>query len=50
MSQHKILNEKVFSDEVKKQEEGGRTFFKKKKGDSKHDLVKTWFLKRKESM
>ena len=36
-----IFNDKVFSGEVKKQEEGERTFIKKKKkGDSKHDLVK----------
>ena len=35
MSQQ-IFNDKVFSREVKKQEEGERTFFKKKK-DSKHD-------------
>ena len=35
-----IFNDKVFSGEVKKQEEGEGTFIKKKKGDSKHDLVK----------
>ena len=34
-----MFNDKVFSREVKKQEEGERTFFSKK-GDSKHDLVK----------
>ena len=48
MSQQ-IFNDKVFSREVKKQEEGERTFFKKRRQQTRFSK-KTWLLKRKESM